>query len=331
MEEIVYRALLVTEDADGRFTRSITSRNTNQLPVNGVLIKVKFSSLNYKDALSASGNRGITRRYPHTPGIDAAGTVVSSLSPAFQPGDEVIVTGYDLGMNTPGGFGEYINVPADWVVPRPAGLTAEESMILGTAGFTAALAMHHLIRCGQTPEKGPVVVSGSTGGVGCLAVNLLSRRGFDVIASTGKPEKTEFLRSIGAAEVISRSETDDQSGKALLRPRWAGGVDTVGGNTLATLLKACSEHGNVATCGNASSPLLSTTVYPFILNGVNLLGVNSATTPMDLRKQLWERLAGEWKPDCLQEIKHLVDLEELESWISLILLGKVTGRVVLRY
>jgi acrylyl-CoA reductase (NADPH) len=326
-----FKALWVTEEAGGSFTRSIRQRAIGDLPDNGILIKVLYSSLNYKDALSSSGNKGVTRRYPHTPGIDAAGSVETSNSSLFQPGDEVIVTGYDLGMNTPGGFGEYINVPAEWGVPKPSGLTLEESMILGTAGFTAALGTYHLLRCGQIPSHGPVLVTGATGGVGSLAVSILASNQFVVIASTGKNDKVDMLRDLGARAIIDRSEVDDQSGKTLLRPRWAGAIDTVGGNTLATALKACYEHGNVATCGNVSSPLLNTTVYPFILNGVNLLGINTATTPMQLRKEIWELLAGPWKPAMLHELKQLSTLTEIEYWIRQILESKVCGRVVLRH
>ena len=326
-----FKALWVTEEADGTFQRKVIHRNTDELIQNGVLIKVNYSSLNYKDALSSSGNKGVTRRYPHTPGIDAAGIVETSDSPSFKTGDEVIVTGYDLGMNTNGGFGRYINVPVEWVVPKPEGLTLEESMILGTAGFTAALSVHHLLRCGQLPGQGPILVTGATGGVGSLAVALLSSRKFEVIAATGKPDQSDFLKSLGATSILDRSETDVLSNKSLLKPRWAGAIDTVGGNILATVLKACFKQGNVCSCGNVGSPLLHTTVFPFILNGVNLLGVNSATTPMPLRYDLWLKLAGEWKPRDLQMLKHSTSLEGLEEWIQKIVLGKVIGRVVIKH
>ncbi|MFZ4548652.1 MAG: YhdH/YhfP family quinone oxidoreductase, partial [Bacteroidales bacterium] len=297
MKNIPFYAYWVTEETDVTFRNQIIQRNTDELPQNGVLIKVAYSSLNYKDALSASGNKGVTRRYPHTPGIDASGEVVESNSTEFKPGDQVIVTGYDLGMNTMGGFGEFINVPAEWVVPLPAGLSLKESMILGTAGFTAALSMHHLIRCGQKPEDGTLLVTGATGGVGSLSVAIASKSGFNVTASTGKPEKKEYLECLGAKTIVGREVVDDKSGKMLLRPQWSAAIDTVGGNTLATVLKSLKTHGNVACCGNVASPLLSTSVFPFILNGVNLLGVNSATTPMHHRKDLWAKLTGDWKPD----------------------------------
>ncbi len=331
MSQTHYKAFRVTETPNGLFSRQIEQLNISELPERGVLIRVKYSSLNYKDALSAHGNKGVTRRYPHTPGIDAAGIVIKSNSGLFREGDEVIVTGYDLGMNTSGGFGEYINVPAEWIVPKPAGLSLKESMIFGTAGFTAALSIHHLLRSGQEPQAGPILVTGATGGVGSLAVAMLTLLGFDVIAATGKPEQENLLRKLGAKTVIDRKETDDLSGKALLRPRWSGAIDTVGGNILATLLKSCAEHGNIACCGNVSSPELHTTVFPFILNGVNLLGVNSATTPMANRKILWEKLSNVWKPILPAELIHETNLMDLDLYITKILQGKITGRVVLKH
>ena len=331
MKNIPFYAYWVTEESDGTFKHQIFQRNTNELPQNGVLIKVAYSSLNYKDALSASGNKGVTRRFPHTPGIDAAGVVVESVSDMFQPDDQVIVTGYDLGMNTMGGFGEYINVPAEWIVPLPEGLTLKESMILGTAGFTAALSIHHLMRCGQKPEYGTLLVTGASGGVGSLSVAIASKLGYNVTASTGKSDKHEYLINIGAKNVIDRSAIDDQSGRMLLRPQWAAAIDTVGGNTLATILKSLKPHGNVTSCGNVASPLLNTSVFPFILNGVNLLGVNSATTPMPLRLQLWKNLANEWKPDFNAIQTQFVGITDIHTSIEKILAGGITGRVVLQH
>jgi putative YhdH/YhfP family quinone oxidoreductase len=331
MKNIPFNAYWVTEESDGSFKSQIIQRSTDDLPQNEVLIKVSYSSLNYKDALSATGNKGVTRRYPHTPGIDAAGTVVESNSGKFQPGDQVIVTGYDLGMNTAGGFGEYINLPAEWVVTLPPGLSHKESMILGTAGFTAALSIHHLIRCGQKPEDGPLLVTGASGGVGSISVAIAAKLGFNVTASSGKTDQHEYLKKLGAQTIISRTEVDDQSGRMLLRPQWAAAIDTVGGNTLATILKSLKSHGNVASCGNVASPLLNTSVFPFILNGVNLLGVNSATTPMPLRLKLWQNLANEWKPDfqCIET--KTVGLDEIHLSIEKILKGEITGRVILEH
>jgi len=331
MKNIPFSAYWITEESDGTFKSQVIQRNTGDLPQNGVLIKVAYSSLNYKDALSATGNKGVTRRYPHTPGIDAAGFIAESSSPDFKPGDQVIVTGYDLGMNTMGGFGEYINVLPEWVVPLPSGLSLKESMILGTAGFTAALSVHHLLRCGQKTSDGPLLITGATGGVGSLSVAIASKTGFDVTASTGKKDENEYLINIGAKTIIDRSAVDDHSGRMLLRPQWAGAIDTVGGNTLATLLKSLKPHGNVACCGNVASPLLNTSVFPFILNGVNLLGINSATTPMQLRKTLWEKLAYEWKPDFQVLKTQTAGLDSIHRSIEKILEGGITGRVVLEH
>ena len=331
MKNISFSAYWITEESDGTFKQQIIERHIDDLPQNGILIKVEYSSLNYKDALSATGNKGVTRRYPHTPGIDAAGIVVQSVSPDFEPGDQVIVTGYDLGMNTMGGFGEYINVPAEWVVPLPSGLSLNESMILGTAGFTAALSMYHLLRCGQKPSDGPLLVTGATGGVGSLSVAIASKLDFEVTASTGKANESVYLINIGAKSVIERSEVDDKSGRMLLRAQWAGAIDTVGGNTLATVLKALKPHGNVACCGNVASPLLNTSVFPFILNGVNLLGVNSATTPMNLRMSLWEKLSNEWKPELQRIRSEELGLDKLPDSIQKILKGQISGRIILKH
>lgn len=321
-----FHALWVKEQPDGSFQRSIVRRNIDDLPPDDLLIKVHYSSLNYKDALSASGNRGVTRRYPHTPGIDAAGVVLESAVEAFQPGDEVIVIGYDLGMNTPGGFGGCIRVPAAWAVKRPTGLTLHESMALGTAGFTAAQCVDALLSHGV--DRGEVLVTGATGGVGSIAVALLSHVGLTVVAATGKREEAEYLRSLGAAAVIDRTEMDDQSGKALLRERWAGVVDTVGGSILATTIKATRIGGVVAACGNVASPTLEITVYPFILRGVKLLGIDSVNVHIEERRQLWERLAGEWKLAGLDRIARDVALADLDREIDAILHGQQRGRVV---
>lgn len=326
---MLYKALYITEMPAGRVKREIRELSVHDLPPNDVLIEVKYSSLNYKDALSATGNKGVTKRYPHTPGIDAAGIVKESKDPSLKAGDQVIVTGYDLGMNTPGGFGQFIRVPVDWVVPLPENFTLKQSMMYGTAGFTAALSLYHLLRCGQSPSSGPVLVTGATGGVGSIAVALLAKAGFEVWASTGKPDKYEYLQRLGAARILPREETDDMSSRALLKAKWSGAIDTVGGNTLATVLKACAEHGNVACCGNVQSPVLNTTVFPFILNGVTLIGINTATTPMPLRKSLWKHLAGNWQVEQLPQFSSFVGLEQLSEKIDLILQGKVYGRIVL--
>lgn len=331
MENITFKAMIVTETADKQFVRSISDKHINDLPEGQVLIKVCYSSLNYKDALSASGNKGVTRKYPHTPGIDAAGLVAESSDPAFKPGDQVLVTGYDLGMNTAGGYEEYIRVPAAWVVALPAGLSLRESMIYGTAGFTAALSCYKLIFNGVTPDRGPVLVTGATGGVGSIAVAILAQSGYAVTAVTTKIDQAPYLQQLGAKEVIGIAEVDDQSGRPLLKPRWAGVVDTVGGNILATAIKTTYRGGTVTCCGNVTSGELHTSIYPFILNGISLLGIDSATTPMDHRLRVWHKLATEWKLTHLEAITtELPGLEALDERIEMILQGKHRGRAIVK-
>ncbi len=322
-----YKALVVREKND-EFCCEVERLNRSFLVDNDVLIRVHYAGLNYKDALSASGNRGVTRNYPHTPGVDAAGVVEESRSPAFPKGTKVIVTSYDLGMNTNGGFAEYISVPAEWIVPLPESLNMEDAMVMGTAAYTAALALHKMQMMGQSPEMGEVVVTGASGGVGSMAVALLKKAGYTVIASSGKTEQYDWLKSIGAKHCVNREEVDDDSGRPLSAPKWAGAIDTVGGNTLATLLKSCKKNGSVATCGLVSSAELHTTVFPFILNGVNLLGVDSAETPMDLRKRIWERLASDLKIETLEQMKKIVSLDEIPEYMEEILNGEIVGRIV---
>ena len=328
MNVSTFRALVVSKTDENTFTREITERSISDLPEGEVLIRVHFSSLNYKDGLSCIGNPGVTRNYPHTPGIDASGKVTESSDSRFKEGDSVIVTGYDLGMNTSGGFGEYIRVPADWVVPLPEGMTFKEASIYGVAGFTAALSVDALQKYGVNPEQGEIVVTGSTGGVGSVSVALLSLLGYTVVASTGKKEESEFLQRLGASEIISREEVNDESKKPLLRERWAGAVDTVGGTTLAALLKAAKRGGAVAATGLVASSELSTTVFPFILRGVSLLGIDSGFTPTKLRLEIWNKLAGIWKIPQLEQLTIDCTLEELDPEIDKILAGGQRGRVV---
>jgi putative YhdH/YhfP family quinone oxidoreductase len=325
-----FKALWITETDKGSFERRVVERNIDDLPPGEVVIHVHYSSLNYKDALSATGNKGITRQFPHTPGIDAAGVVEISRNELFAVGDEVIVTGYDLGMNTCGGFGQYIRVPASWVVKKPASLTLKECMIIGTAGFTAGCAVYKMELMRLLPDAGPIVVTGSTGGVGSLAVSILSKAGYEVIAVTGKSNAWEYLQHLGASRMEDRSFVNDTSKKALLKPTWAGAVDTVGGNILATLLKGCKPEGCVVSTGLVDSPKLDTTVYPFILNGINLLGIGSAETPMPVRLAIWEKLSHDWNlKDKLPAIGKEVTLEELNNtYIDAILNGKIMGRIV---
>lgn len=319
---------MVREVPAGGVARAIEARAIDDLPGGDVVIRVHYSSLNYKDALSATGHRGITRRYPHTPGIDAAGVVVETTSGAVPVGAEVIVTGYDLGMNTPGGFGQYIRVPANWVVPRPTTLTLRQAMIIGTAGFTAALSVMRLQQLGVAPAAGEVLVTGATGGVGSLAVGMLARNGYTVVAATGKLHEREYLIRLGAREVVHRDTLKANADKSLLAPRWGAVVDTVGGETLAAVLKATRPHGTVTTCGMVDGAAVSTTVYPFILRGVALLGVDSAATPQPLRQQVWQKLAGDWKPRALEDLARECTLDTLEPEIADMLAGKMRGRVL---
>lgn len=327
-----YKALVVREEENGGFLRSIEQLDTDHLPDNDVLIRVHYSALNYKDALSATGHKGITRQFPHTPGIDAAGEVISDRAKLFHPGQQVLVTSYDLGMNTAGGFGEYIRVPAEWVIPLPEGMTLRRAMILGTAGFTAALALHKMEQSGQKPEMGPVLVTGSTGGVGTMALMLLKKAGYQTIASTGKPEPAAFLRKLGADEIQPRSEWVDESNKPFLKTRCAGAIDTVGGKTLSTILKSAGLNANIAVCGLVDQPEFSTTVYPFIIKGNNLLGVESATCDRLTRMHLWNALATHWTIDYPEEAVQEVDLQTLnELCIPQILAGQAKGRVLLKH
>ena len=323
-----FKAFLVTEEENGTFSRTVTERTIDALPEGDLLVRVRYSSLNYKDGLSASGNKGVTKAYPHTPGIDAAGEVVSCSSGRFLPGDQVLITGYDLGMNTAGGFGQMIRIPSEWALPLPKGLTLKESMMYGTAGLTAALSVYRLVNNGVKPGQGDVLVTGATGGVGSIAVRLLARLGYTVAAGTGKADAADLLREIGAASTVPREELSDSSGRPLLKPRWAGVIDTVGGNILATALKSTQYGGTVTACGNVMSPELPLTVFPFILKGISLLGIDSVQCPMELRKEIWSLLSGEWKPAALSAGVQVVTLEQLSEKIDLILAGQLKGRVV---
>lgn len=321
---------MVEETGPKQFSRRIVARTTDQLPPGEVLIKVAYSSLNYKDALSAIGNRGVTKNYPHTPGIDAAGTVAKSEVAQFKEGDQVLVTGYDLGMNTAGGFGGYIRVPAGWVVPLPAGLTLKESMIYGTAGFTAGMAVTRLVNHPLPTAKGPVLVTGASGGVGSLAVAILSKIGYAVTGASGKADGAPFLSALGAKEIVGREAVLDQSGRPLLKGAWAGAIDTVGGDILATVLKSIDLKGAVSACGNVASFELNTTVFPFILRGISLYGIDSAQCPYNERLQVWENLAGDWKIDSFDSIATEIDLKHLDEYIDTILKGGLKGRVVVK-
>lgn len=330
MENKTFKALQISEKSDKQYDIEIIQRQVSDLPAGEVLIRVHYSALNYKDALSSVGNKGVTRNYPHTPGIDAAGIVEESQSSDFKVGDEVIVTSYDLGMNTSGGLSEYIRVPARWIVAMPAGLSMREAMINGTAGFTAALCINALINNGLSPEKGKVLVTGSTGGVGILAVAILKKLGFKVTAVTGKPEAHEFLLKVGATEIVSREAMDDKSGRPMLKSVYAGVVDTVGGNILATALKSLTYGGAAAICGLVASPDLPTSVLPFILRGNTLFGIDSAECPMPLRQEIWKKLATDFKPADLELLATEITLEEVPQKLNLILQGGAWGKSLIK-
>ncbi len=322
-----FSALVVREDGEKNYICRVEERTVDDLPQGDVLINVAYSSLNYKDALSATGNKGVTRKYPHTPGIDAAGTVAHSQVEQFAVGDRVLVTGYDLGMNTAGGFGQFVRVPASWVVPIPHGLSAKESMIYGTAGFTAAMSVLFLTE-GVRPEDGTVLVTGATGGVGSVSVSLLAKLGYRVTAVTGKMDEVSFLKRIGASDVLERADATETSGRPLLKSRWAGVIDTVGGEILATAIKSTHPLGIVTCCGNVASPDLPLTVFPFILRGVRLVGVDSQNCPMDIRRKVWKNLADAWRIDSLSTLCRTIPLNELSENIDRIRKGKLRGRVV---
>ncbi len=328
-EKVTFHAMVVSEK-EGAFVRTIETRAIVDLPVGEVLIRVGFSSLNWKDCLSVMGNPGVTRHYPHTPGIDAVGIVAECTSGRFHKGDKVIVTGYDLGMNTPGGFSEYIRVPDAWVVKLPEGLTRKESMMLGTAGFTAGLSIKRLLDHGITPDMGTILVTGATGGVGSLAVIILKKLGFTVAAVSGREERQTYLTSLGVDEVIPLPEAVGKGSKALGEELWAGVVDVVGGDVLETAIKNTKPRGLITCCGNIRSGELRSSIYPFILRGISLSGIDSATCSMDERMIVWEKLADAWKPDHLElVVESLNGLEELDAQIERMLKGDRTGRSVI--
>ncbi len=326
MNDFSYKALIVDETEKNVFSREVKEASVNDLPENDVLIRVHYSSLNYKDALSATGNRGVTRKYPHTPGIDASGIVEESRVDSIKKGEKVIVTSYDLGMNTRGGFGQYIRVPSEWVVKLPQGLDLKQSMIFGTAGFTAGMSIAKLTQTIR-PEHGEILVTGATGGVGSIAVAILSYLGYSITAVSGKSDTT-FLNKIGAKNIISRDEFLKDTSPPMLKPKWAGAIDTVGGQILATAIKSTKADGVVTCCGNVASHDLPINVYPFILRGVSLLGIDSQNCPMEFRSKVWEKLADEWKFDLLDSIYTEISLDKLSSQIDHILKGNLEGRTL---
>ena len=325
-----YNALVTTED-NKSFINSIEKKDISTLPDNDTLVKVKFSSLNYKDALSASGNKGVTRNYPHTPGIDAAGIIEETTSKNFQVGDEVIITGYDMGMNTFGGFGEYIRVPQEWIVKKPGNLSLSESMAFGTAGLTAGLCLRKLLLHGLKPDDGEVFVSGVTGGVGIISLMLFSKLGFDVTAITGKMDQEKLLKNLGAKTVLDRNDLDSDLISPLQKPIYAGGIDAVGGKILSNLICSTSQRAAIACCGMVGGLSLDTSIFPFILRGLSLFGIDSAESLLETKEEVWNNFATSWKLENIDENIKDISLNELPSEIDKILEGKQIGRVRIVY
>ena len=324
-----YKAFEVREETEKNFVGTIVEKSALELAEGSVSIEVCYSSVNYKDALSASGSKAVTREYPHVPGIDAAGTVLASTDSNFAMGDEVVVTGYDLGMNTAGGFGQQVTVPGGWVTKLPVGLSLRDSMVLGTAGLTAGLCVNKLLLNGITHEAGKVLVTGATGGVGIIACALLVKLGFEVVASTGKLAETAKLTALGVSEVISREAFSEENPRPMLKESYAAAVDVAGGTTLVNVIKSLSYGGSVAACGLVDSPALSATVLPFILRGVNLLGVDSVELPLDQKQQIWNQFANEWALTDIDSLAETIVLAELPAVLAKVLAGGAVGRYVL--
>ena len=324
-----YKAFEVREEIEKKFVGAIVEKSALELAEGSVSIEVHYSSVNYKDALSASGSKAVTREYPHVPGIDAAGKVLASTDSHFAVGDEVVVTGYDLGMNTAGGFGQQVTVPGGWVTKLPVGLSLRDSMVLGTAGLTAGLCVNKLLLNSITPEAGKVLVTGATGGVGIIACALLVKLGFEVVASTGKLAETAKLMALGVSEVISREAFSEENPRPMLKEGYAAAVDVAGGTTLVNVIKSLSYGGSVAACGLVDSPALSATVLPFILRGVNLLGVDSVELPLAQKQQIWNLFANEWALTDIDSLAETMVLAELPAVLAKVLAGGAVGRYVL--
>ncbi len=328
--DVSFPALVVRRDAAGTVSCGVEELSVDQLPPGEVLIQVACSSLNYKDALACSAHPRIVTSLPHVPGIDCAGRVAESSAEEFCPSDPVLVTGYELGAPRWGGFAGYVRVPAEWVVRLPPDWTPEDAMTYGTAGFTAAQCVQAIQHQGIQPDAGEVVVTGATGGVGSVAVALLARLGYAVAAVTGKPEQQDLLRELGAKRILGREEVDDHSEKSLLESRWAAAVDTVGGNVLGTLLRSTKHRGCVAACGLVGGTDVPATVYPFLLRGVTLCGIDSAKCPREPRLAIWHKLATEWKLDNLEPLRREITLSEVPAAVAEMLAGKAVGRTLVR-
>lgn len=326
--DVSFPCYWVSKNDAGDVTGTVRTITRDELPAGDVLVEVAYSSLNYKDALAATGHPGVARQLPHVPGIDAAGTVVETSSDRFRAGEQVIITGYSMGESRFGGWSAYVRMPAENVVPLPAGLSLKEAMILGTAGFTAAQSVAAIVERGIESEHGPVVVTGASGGVGSIAVGILSQLGYQVVAVSGKPEAHPLLKQLGAAEIVSREEVNDTSTRPLLSARWAAAVDTVGGTTLSTILRSTLHRAVITACGLVGGAELPLTVYPFILRGANLVGIDSAQCPMDRRLEIWSRLAGPWKLEKLDSLAQPITLDQLNDQVQKILAGRLIGRTL---
>ncbi|MEM8864870.1 MAG: YhdH/YhfP family quinone oxidoreductase [Planctomycetota bacterium] len=311
-------------------TGAIETCSLPDLPSGDVTIQVEWSSLNYKDALASQGHPGVVSQLPHVPGIDCAGQVVESNDDRYQPGDDVLVTGYGMGSEAWGGYAGYVRVPGDWPVPLPDGITARQAMVYGTAGFTAAQSVDALLRHGVEPGDGPVLVTGATGGVGILAVAILAKLGFEVTAMSGKADWHDRLRSLGATDIIDRDALAGDAKRPLQKSLWAGAVDTVGGETLAALVRSTKYRGCVTCCGLVAGADLPLTVYPFILRGVTLAGIDSAKCPREPRLEVWKNLAGPWSVELPEDLITEIDLDGLADRIDTILAGQVAGRTLVK-
>lgn len=322
---------LVVNKQDDQFTVNIQQLSLDDLPQGEVLIRVHYSGVNYKDSLAAIPNGNIVSGYPIVPGIDMAGVVVSSEDSRFKEGDEVIATSYGIGVSQSGGYSQFARVPAEWIVPLPDGLTMKEAMIIGTAGFTAALSVLRLEENNLTPEQGNVLVTGATGGVGSFAVSILSKLGYSVEASTGKESEHGYLKAIGASTIVSREDVYDGKLRALGKQKWSGAVDPVGGEPLASVLSQIKYGGAVAVSGLTAGTSLPATVFPFILRGVNLLGIDSVNCPMDTRLKVWHRLATDFKLEDLEQlVQQEITLKELPDVLPTLLKGEARGRTIVK-
>ena len=318
-------------EENGKSGGRLVELSLDDLDPGEVVIRTHFSGVNYKDALAATGAGKVIRRFPCVGGVDVSGIVESSQDARYKAGDQVLVTGYDMGVGHDGGFAEYTRVPADWVVPLPAGLSLFDAMALGTAGFTAALSIHRMEQNDLGPDNGKVIVTGATGGVGSLGIRMLSKLGYHVVALTSKPTEQAYLRALGAKEVLLRSEIDFASKRPLEKALWAGALDSVGGETLAWLTRTMQQNGSIACFGNASGLELNTSIFPFILRGVKLLGIDSAATTALLRKQLWQRLASDLRVDEIDRIAHRIALPDLSDVCAKMIAGGAHGRSVVEF